>query len=222
MRSVICMKHIKQKRQLNLLKVLLCAALAYSVITLPGTVSFAQCDTSSTWIIYSDSTGVAEGSDAYIWPYPETGDSIDLVYPRGCPLDSHTCARTVATSWAGWGLFLIKPDEHTIDLIACNYCGLAFCVMAPCELWIEIEDANNNKSTALISDYGWDETEPTSWQYFYIPIYSFDGQADLENIFGIFLVTAKETCTFYVDYIHWVSCVPVKNTTWSRIKALQK
>jgi hypothetical protein len=193
-------------------------------VALPVTLGFTAKSLAPEILLYSDHTGIPSPTEVWVWPYPATGDTIDLRWPGGCPADPDTCARTVATAWAGWGIFLIYPNEHSINLPT-DCLSLDFYVKSPCDLSIEVEDANHVKSTELISNHGWNRTNP-SWQFISIPRSEFEaGGADLSKAFGLFLVTATTTCTFYVDYVRWVggaSCVSVEPTSWGRIKALYR
>jgi hypothetical protein len=75
----------------------------------------------------------------------------------------------------------------------------------------------------MTGDHGWDQEQPTEWQAISIPVSVFDaGGADLTKAFGVFLVTATSTCTYYVDYVRWVPCVGVEGTSWGAIKALYR
>ena len=209
----------------NGIRLVIVAGMAISILVAsnPALAYVSMSFRAPDWIVYSDSTGIPPDAEVYVWPHPPTGDSVDLAWPGGCDIDPPTCARTVATSWAGWGIFLTDPEDHTVDLVSAGCTALEFWVRSPCDRTIGVEDEYGRKSAELVGNHGWSAGN-ASWQFISIPIEEFgDGPADLTRIYGVFLVTAKTTCTFCVDHVAWTPCdVSVDPTHWGRIKVLYR
>ena len=104
-------------------------------------------------------------------------------------------------SFGGWGLFAMLPHDHTVNLSGAS--ALKFWVRTKENLKVEIEAPKGNIQTKYISDYGWDGTE--SWQEITIPASQW---SNLESVYGLFMITAPQGSTFYVDFVRWENAFP--------------
>ena len=160
------------------------------------------------YVVYSDA-GMPSGSEIWTWDGSEWGyppGSFDGTYEGESAPEGEFCFKTTSggssNNYAGWGIFLIYPSDHTVDLSKCE--NLKFWVKTPKNLKIEIQmiDRNGPKKYVYISNYGWDGTN--TWQEIEIPKSAFSG-ADFTKVFSPFAVTITGgNKTFYIDYVRWV------------------
>lgn len=160
-------------------------------------VSSARAD---VYNVYNDA-GIPGDSDVWKWSYGNSG-SFNGDYMGENPPEGNKCFKTSHTSWAGWGVFLIKPVEHTVNLS--NYDSLKFWIKTSKVqnylIKIEIQEANSNgkKSDAIYIEgsYSWKEiTVLKSW---------FKG-VDFSKIFSPFIVTMNYPGEFYIDDVRWTT-----------------
>ncbi|MEM1874506.1 MAG: glycoside hydrolase family 2 TIM barrel-domain containing protein [Candidatus Hadarchaeales archaeon] len=104
-------------------------------------------------------------------------------------------------SYAGWGLFLALPHDHTVDLSGAS--ALKFWVKTPVNLKIEIEAPKGNIQSYYISQFGWDGTN--NWQEITIPAENWE---NLDKVYSPFMITVETNQTFYVDFVRWENFVP--------------
>jgi PKD repeat protein len=172
---------------------------------------FQSISLTCDFVIYSDS-GIPDDAEVLTWsgedwggpPSSFDGNDTCVVAPEGTSCFKTTSGSnwTWNTNYAGWGIFLIKPVDHTIDLSA--YAYLKFWVKTPENLKVEIQQhgRDGRKSAVYLADYGWDGTD--TWQEMTIPTGAFT-EADLQRIFSPFLITVEQgDKTFYVDNVRWV------------------
>jgi len=160
---------------------------------------------SEVYNVYSDE-GIPSDGEVWTWSGADWGmekGTFDGEYAGENAPEGIKCFMTMSGSgsgnYAGWGVFLIYPSNHTADLS--GYSALSFWVKTPVNLKVEVQDNSNRKSTKYISAFGWDGTN--TWQEITIPTSQFTG-ADITRIFGLFLITASTpNTTFYVDNVRW-------------------
>ncbi len=147
--------------------------------------------------VYGDS-GIPFGSEVWTWSDGGSG-SFNGDYTGETPPEGSKCfeTKTNAGSWAGWGVFLVYPSHHTVDLS--SYSSLKFWVKTPADLKVEIEAPEGTTQTKWISNYGWDGTN--TWQEITIPAGDF---TNLDQVYCPFKVTIPTSGTFYADYVRWV------------------
>jgi hypothetical protein len=164
----------------------------------------------SPYSVYND-TGIP--SDAEVWTWDGGSGAFDGNYTGDTSPEGTKCFKTDSANWAGWGVFLIYPSDHTVNLSAYN--SLKFCVKTPANLKVEIQQdnrSNGQKYTRYISQHGWNGTN--TWQEITIPASAFTG-ADMNKIFSPFMVTIETSGTFYIDNVRWVPAIaPLKETYW--------
>lgn len=149
--------------------------------------------------VYSD-TGIPSGTD--VWTWDGGSGSFEGKYTGEAPPEGTECFKTYSANWAGWGVFLIDPSDHTVNLS--DYNSLKFWVKTPADLKVEIQQ-DNRKATSkkykrYISWHGWDGTN--TWQEITIPTNAFI-EADMSKIFSPFMVTIETSRTFYIDNVRW-------------------
>lgn len=149
---------------------------------------------SSVYSVYSDA-GIPYGSEVWTW------NGMNASFEGRCqgesPPEGKTCFQTCSQNWAGWGVFLIYPSDHTVDLS--SYTCLKFWVKTSHDLKVEIEAPRGRKHTRYISRYGWDGTE--RWQEITIPASDF---GNLDSVWSPFLITTSNPGDFYVDNVRWI------------------
>lgn len=125
-------------------------------------------------------------------------------------------------NYVGWGVFLGADAAAGHQWIVANsvnlsnYSKLEFWVKSEVNLKVELEElpsvtpennpnARGKKSTALrIGNYGWESSQPDTWQKISIPITAIRG-VDLTKIRCPFMVTGEGgNKTFYIDDVVWV------------------
>lgn len=167
------------------------------------------------YVVYSDS-GIPGDAEVWVWsgedwggpPPIFDGSHPDLTAPEG-----DTCFMTISganwdghTNYAGWGVFLIKPSDHTVDLSA--YGCLRFWAKTSENLKIEIQQGHRygRKFKVYLADaHGWDGD--STWQEVIIGADAFS-EANLHQIFCPFMITVEQGGrTFYIDHVRWTeSC----------------
>jgi hypothetical protein len=161
---------------------------------------------SQVYVVYSD-LGIPENAEVWTWSGADWGlpaGSFDGNHTGESSPEGVKCFMTKSGSgsgnYAGWGVFLIRPSRHTIDLS--GYSELRFWVKTPVNLKVEVQDANNRKASRYISSHGWNGQN--IWQELVLPAACFSS-ADMRRIFGVFLITAESPdIVFYVDNVRWV------------------
>lgn len=163
------------------------------------------------YLVYSDagipkygSPGAWEGGEVWTWDGSDWGlppGEFEGNYTGELPPEGTKCYMTKSGSgggnYAGWGLFLIYPDNHTIDLS--RYTQLKFWIKTSANVKVEIEAPKGNTQSKWISNYGWDGTN--TWQEIVIPASDF---ANLDQVWSPFKATiVGGDQTFYVDYVRW-------------------
>lgn len=161
--------------------------------------------------VYNDS-GIPEDAEVWTWCGSDWGGPeclFDGNYSDSTVPEGDTCFKTTSgsnwgwhTNYAGWGVFLVKPSDHTVDL-SVDTC-LKFWVKTSENLKVEIQQSNRNgkKFTVHLTDHGWDGD--STWQEITIPASAFQG-ADLGNIFSPFMITVEQgDKTFYIDHVRWM------------------
>lgn len=170
---------------------------------------------SCAYRVYSDS-GIPEDAEVWTWSGEDWGGPpsiFDGSHPDTTAPEGSTAFKTTSgsnwdwhTNYAGWGVFLIKPSDHTVDLSVVDTC-LRFWVKTSENLMVEIQQTNRHgkKCTVYVADHGWDGTN--TWQEIVIRGSAFKG-VDLGKIFCPFMITVKEgDRTFYIDHVRWTeSC----------------
>jgi hypothetical protein len=157
-------------------------------------------------------TGLITGSDVWTWDGSDWGgppgvfnaNDADTSAPEG---DSVFYTESGAdwggnTNYAGWGVFLVAPANHTVDLSM--YTHLRFWVKSGFNLKVEVQlnGPSGPKYSTRIGSYGWDGT--TDWQEIVIPVTAF-ASGNLGNVFGVFMVTVEGGGrTFSIDHVCWV------------------
>lgn len=160
------------------------------------------------YVVYRDK-GLVPGSDVWTWdgsdwglaPGQFNGSYHDPTAPEG---DTCFMAKSGSggSNYAGWGVFLVNPDDHTVDLAA--YTHLRFWAKSPSNLKIEIQHNGRygSKSTVWMDQYGWDGTD--TWQEVSVPFSAFTSGSH-KKIFGLFMVTVvRGDRTFFIDHVRWV------------------
>jgi hypothetical protein len=165
------------------------------------------------YVVYWD-PGIPAGSEIWTWDGSQWGMSpatFDGDYTGETPPEGVKCFRTQSGSgvnnYAGWGVFLAAPSDHTVDLS--GYSELRFWVKvsedACVGLYVQVQQGSRSgpKSNRLcVNLYGW--TEANTWQEIRIPRSAFTG-VDFTRIFSPFIITIeKGDATFYVDNVRWV------------------
>lgn len=175
-------------------------------------VTPARAEVYEVYKVYTDA-GIPTDSEVWTWDSYRTWGigtapaTFNGNYSGGVPEDADTCFQTIVNNgntYAGWGVFLIKPSHHTVDLS--NYESLKLWIKASKTkndlLKIEIEDTTpGGITTSILLNC------TTSWQEVNIPASYFNyGGADVDfsQIFSPFKVTMDEPGTFYIDNVRWV------------------
>ena len=161
-----------------------------------GTVlaSVTKKVTGPFYLVYDDS-GIPPDSE--VWTWHGGNGTFDGDYTGETPPEGNKCFKTYSANWAGWGLFLIYPDHHTINLSSYSY--LKFWVKTPANLKVEIEAPEGTNQSKYITGYGWDGTN--TWQEIIIPASAF---TNLNQVYCPFKITIETSGTFYVDQVRWV------------------
>jgi hypothetical protein len=134
-----------------------------------------------------------------VWHWDGGSGSFEGEYTDEAPPEGKKCFKTYSENWAGWGVFLSKPSEHTVNLS--DYNSLKFWVKTPEDLKVEIQEDNHGKKhTKYLSRLGWDGIN--TWQEITIPTTAFTS-ADMSKIFSPFMVTIEASGTFYIDNVTW-------------------
>ncbi len=164
------------------------------------------------YTIYND-LGDRDDGEIWIWSGEDWGGPEALFDPsytgENAP-EGYTCFKTKSgpnwgnkKNYAGWGVFLNQPSDHTVDLSA--YAYLKFWVKTAEIMKIEIQHYSRygSKFRVYLADHGWDGD--STWQEISIPVDAFSG-ANLEKIFCPFMITVEQgDKTFYVDGVRWVN-----------------
>ncbi|MFX1517253.1 MAG: PKD domain-containing protein, partial [Promethearchaeota archaeon] len=163
------------------------------------------------YTVYNNS-GIPEDAEVWTWDGSDWEGPIaifDASYSDSTAPEVDTCFKTTSgsnwdwhTNYAGWGVFLIKPSDHTVDLSA--YAYLKFWVKTSENLKIEIQQDHRYglKFKVYLANHGWDGD--STWQEISIPVDTFSG-VNLEKIFCPFMITVEQgDKTFYVDDVRWV------------------
>lgn len=169
------------------------------------------------YVVYSDA-GIPDGSDVWTWDGSAWGlqpGDFDGDYTGESPPEGTRCFETSCGfgygNYAGWGVFLCKPSDHTIDLSMYN--ELKFWVKVPLvtstNLFVQVQQGNRSgpkSNRVYVYNYGW--TLPNTWQEITIPKSAFEG-IDFSRVFCPFMITVDTGSTgwgpiFYVDYVRWV------------------
>jgi hypothetical protein len=165
------------------------------------------------YVVYADS-GIPADSDVWTWDgsaWNLPPGYFDGSYIGENPPEGTMCFKTRSGSgsgnYAGWGVFLCKPSDHTVDLS--GYTQLKFWVKvsedACVGLYVQVQQGSRTgpKSNMLcVNLYGW--TQPNTWQEITIPRSEFTG-VDFTRIFSPFMITiTKGDAIFYVDNVRWV------------------
>jgi len=165
------------------------------------------------YVVYWD-PGIPADSEIWTWDGSQWGlppASFDGDYTGETPPEGAKCFMTRSGSgsgnYAGWGVFLAAPSDHTVDLSV--HSELRFWVKASEDacvgLYVQVQQENRYglKSNRLcVNLYGW--TEANAWQEIRIPKSAFTG-VDFTRIFSPFIITIERgDATFYVDNVRWV------------------
>jgi len=140
--------------------------------------------------------------DSEVWTWQGSGASFNGDYPDSTAPEGSESFRVVNNSWAGWGVFLIKPVDHTINLS--NYDSLKFWIKTSkvqdylIKIEIQETDRNGKKSSAIYIKGS------TDWQEITILKSWFSG-VDFSKIFCPFMVTMSYSGTFYIDDVRWTT-----------------
>ncbi len=156
------------------------------------------------YLVYDDS-GIPPDSEIQTWDGSEwelPAGTFDGDYTGEIPPEGIKCFKTTSGSevgnYAGWGVLLVYPADHTIDLS--GYDQLKFWVKTTENLKVEIEAPEGDTQTKWISAYGWDGTN--TWQEIIIPASDF---SNLNQVYCPFKTTVVGgDNTFYVDQVRWV------------------
>ena len=176
--------------------------------------------------VYRDD-GIPSDSEAWTWDsyrrwrIGTASATFDGSYSGGVPDDPNTCFQTIVNNgntYAGWGVFLVKPNKHTVDLS--NYESLKLWIKASKTktelLKIEIEDTTPGGITTYIL-----LNCTTYWQEVSLPASYFShggANVDFSKIFSPFKVTMEESGTFYIDNVRWVR--PVEMPGASKVEVI--
>jgi len=149
--------------------------------------------------VYND-IGIPADSEVWTWQGSVAsfnGDYLDSTAPEGSK-----SFEVVNNFWAGWGVFLIYPVDHTINLS--NYDSLKFWLKTSkiqtylIKIEIQQTDRNGTKSYPIyFSGF-------TDWQEITISKSQFSG-VDFSKIFCPFMVTMNYPGTFYIDNVRWTT-----------------
>jgi hypothetical protein len=164
------------------------------------------------YTIYND-LGDRDEGEIWIWSGEDWGGPEALFDPSNTEEDApegYTCFKTKSgpnwgnkKNYAGWGVFLIKPSDHIVDLSAYTY--LKFWVKTIENLKVEIQhySRNGSKFKVYITDYGWGGD--STWQEINIPVDAFSW-VNVGKIFCPFMITVEQgDKVFYVDDVRWVN-----------------
>jgi PKD repeat protein len=162
--------------------------------------------------VYND-VGIPINSAVLTWSGADWGGpaaTFDGNFGGETPPEGTKCFKTTSgsnwgnsTNYAGWGVFLTVPSDHTVNLS--SYTHLKFWVKSPINLKLEIQQYNRygQKLRVYIRDYGWDSTD--TWQEISIPVSAFSG-ANIQKMFCPFMITVEQGGkTFYVDNVRWTN-----------------
>jgi hypothetical protein len=189
-------------------------------------VPSARAELYEVYNVYTDA-GIPTDSEVWTWDsYREWGigtasATFNGSYSGGVSGDPDTCFQTIVNNgntYAGWGVFLIYPHEHTVDLS--NYESLKLYIKASKSkndlLKIEIEDTTPGGITTYVL-----LNCTTYWQEVTIPASYFNyggAKVDFSKIFSPFKVTMQESGTFYIDNVRWVKKVELPGA--SKVKVI--
>ena len=163
-------------------------------------------------LVYSDS-GIVADADIWLWGGDDWGGppgEFDPEFPDPTAPEGSESFRTRSgedwsghTNYAGWGVFMVHPNDHTIDISA--YARLRFWVKTAVDLKVELQENSRSgtKSSVRVSDYGWNVDSSSYWQRIEVPGEAFSG-VDLDKVFCPFMVTVeKGDTTFFADHVRW-------------------
>jgi len=149
--------------------------------------------------VYND-IGIPANSEVWTWQGSVAsfnGDYLDSTAPEGSK-----SFEVVNNFWAGWGVFLTSPVDHTVNLS--NYDSLKFWLKTSkvqtylIKVEIQQTDRNGTKSYPIYF------SGSTEWQEISISKSQFSG-VDFSKIFCPFMVTMNYPGTFYIDNVRWTS-----------------
>jgi hypothetical protein len=183
------------------------AIILFSLLLTGITISAVSSVQADIYNVYRD-VGIPADSKVWTWDQSQwggpaasyNGDYADSTAPEG----SKSFRVDNPGTYAGWGVFLIYPNDndHTVNLS--NYDSLKFWLKTSTTrtnlIKIEIQETNRSgkKSNAIYF------SGSKSWQEITIPKSSFSG-VNFNQIFSPFMVTMNSSGTFYIDNVRWTS-----------------
>jgi hypothetical protein len=164
-----------------------------------------------SYLVYSDG-GVPPGASIFLWgdcmPFCDFGASVSCDTPEGgASMRLHT------NVWGGWGIF--PPTAEPVNLSAFESGEMSFFVKSPFDLVVGFDCKEPATATYAqsISQHGWVNVDPPTWQEITIPVCDFFPGGDcaphaecLANIaapFHVNLPVITQSKEFLVDYIRW-------------------
>jgi hypothetical protein len=145
------------------------------------------------FVVYGD-VGIPANSQIYTWGYSA---SFNGNYTNA-PAEGQYCFRTVAPSWAGWGVFF---PQGTINLSA--YSNGYIKLYLKSQNWqvykIELEGPPGTKVYKTWGHYSFPLDQ---WNALTIPVTNFAG-IDLTQMYGVGAVSSFDYTDNCVDYIRW-------------------
>ena len=149
--------------------------------------------------VYNDA-GIPGDSEVWTWDgygASYNGDYSDSTVPEGSE-----SFKVINNYWAGWGVFLIEPVDHTINLS--NYDSLKFWLKTSTirTTLIKVEIQENNRTGK--KSYPIYFSGSTEWKEITISKSEFIGM-NFSNIFSPFMVTMNYPGTFYIDDVRWTT-----------------
>ncbi len=138
--------------------------------------------------VYSDA-GLPAGASIFTWQGSAayfSGDFTGITPPEGTK-----CFITTGNNWQGWGVFRSSTDMRTY-----SNGFLKFWARSSTQLKVDLEGPQGTKRTRYIP------STTNTWKEYSIAITNFSGVA-LNNMYGLFEVTAETPTTFYIDNVRW-------------------
>jgi len=152
--------------------------------------------------IYSD-TGIPSDCAMWIWSAGNSGTFTEVVDCPDAP-EGNTCFSANHSSWVGWGVSSAIGQNNIYDLSKCDQLSFSLNMTSastPIKVEIQLDNSYGSKKVINLSSLS------TGWQSISIPINDFNATIEqLENVFGLFYITATSSGEFMVDNIKWEGC----------------
>jgi outer membrane protein assembly factor BamB len=169
----------------------------YTSLNDPG-YGVSVSGTACYWV-YNDA-GIPGDGDVYTWP---SSGQFDAKYynVRNIP-EGTTCFRTSSpVGWPGWGVFLVKPTTHTVDLSKYSYLRVFVKTDGGASPAVGVQQDGPSGKKAEVSLAAYGLTSTTDWQVITIPKSAFSG-IDFTRIYSPFYIYYPNG-TYYVDDVMW-------------------